>query len=245
MTHQYDSSNNLVGLQYCMVGYSPTWDAFWSVYLTCILIALSATGYGYMISALAPTVEAANALAPPLMVPLLLFGGFFLQSDSVPDYFIWLKYLSWFYYGAENLYVTQWKDSGACMSQVASRPDINPDSENIFRQIQIPSFDAICKEVDEALKQEDFTYENCTAITWEGEGQSTCNCLQATACYDPESDVPANTIYLYATGDDILRPFSYTSEHYWRNVGCLIALAVGFRFIGYLVLAFKFRKANR
>ena len=62
---------------------------------------------------------------------------------------------------------------------------------------------------------------------------------------DPESDVPANTIYLYATGDDILRPFSYTSEHYWRNVGCLIALAVGFRFIGYLVLAFKFRKANR
>jgi len=135
MTHQYDSSNNLVGLQYCMVGYSPTWDAFWSVYLTCILIALSATGYGYMISALAPTVEAANALAPPLMVPLLLFGGFFLQSDSVPDYFIWLKYLSWFYYGAENLYVTQWKDSGACMSQVAARPDINPD--NIFRQIQV------------------------------------------------------------------------------------------------------------
>ena len=62
---------------------------------------------------------------------------------------------------------------------------------------------------------------------------------------DPDSDVPANTIYLYATGDDILRPFSYTSEHYWRNVGCLIALAVGFRFIGYLVLAFKFRKANR
>ena len=62
---------------------------------------------------------------------------------------------------------------------------------------------------------------------------------------DPESDEPANTIYLYATGDDILRPFSYTSEHYWRNVGCLIALAVGFRFIGYLVLAFKFRKANR
>ena len=42
-----------------------------SIYFTCILIALSATGYGYMISALAPTVEAANALAPPLMVPLL------------------------------------------------------------------------------------------------------------------------------------------------------------------------------
>ena len=60
-----------------------------------------------------------------------------------------------------------------------------------------------------------------------------------------DSDIPDKTIYLYATGDDILRPFSYTSEHYWRNVGCLVALAVGFRFIGYLVLSFKFRKANR
>ena len=97
-----------------MVGMAPGWDAYFSVYFTCILIALSATGYGYMISALAPTVEAANALAPPLMVPLLLFGGFFLQSDSVPPYFIWLKYISWFYYGAENLYVTQWRDAGAC-----------------------------------------------------------------------------------------------------------------------------------
>ena len=99
-----------------MVGMAPGWDAYFSVYFTCILIALSATGYGYMISALAPTVEAANALAPPLMVPLLLFGGFFLQTNSVPPYFIWLKYMSWFYYGAENLYVTQWRDAGACFA---------------------------------------------------------------------------------------------------------------------------------
>ena len=63
-----------------MVGFVPTWEAFWSIYLTCILIALSATGYGYMISALAPSVEAANALAPPLMVPLLEW--FRLPYDS-------------------------------------------------------------------------------------------------------------------------------------------------------------------
>ena len=67
-----------------------------------------------MISAIAPTIEAANAIAPPLMVPLLLFGGFFLQSDSVPPWFIWLKYISWFYYGAENLYVAQWREGGYC-----------------------------------------------------------------------------------------------------------------------------------
>ena len=68
-----------------------------------------------MISALSPSVETANAIAPPLLVPLLLFGGFFLQSDTIPVYFIWIKYISWFHYGAENLYSIQWGNGGACI----------------------------------------------------------------------------------------------------------------------------------
>lgn len=81
-----------------------------------MLIGGAATGCGYLISALAPTIEAANAMAPTFIGPLILFGGFFLQIDSIPVYFLWLKHLSWFYYGAENLYVTQWKDAGTCYS---------------------------------------------------------------------------------------------------------------------------------
>ena len=134
----------IVGIQYCMVGMAPGWDAYFSVYFTCILIALSATGYGYMISALAPTVEAANALAPPLMVPLLLFGGFFLQSDSVPPYFIWLKYISWFYYGAENLYVTQWRDTGACYGLSSPKPEDIPATARLFLSLMpnVSQFDS-------------------------------------------------------------------------------------------------------
>jgi len=51
--------------------------------------------------------------------------------------------------------------------------------------------------------------------------------------------------YVYQTGDVILAPFGYKVEYYARNIGCLVALAVGYRLIGYFVLAFKFRKANR
>ncbi len=29
---------------------------------------------------------------------------------SVPIYFVWLKYLSWFYYGNEALIINQWQD---------------------------------------------------------------------------------------------------------------------------------------
>jgi len=194
-----------VGIQYCMVGLFASWEAFFGIYLNCILIALSATGYGYMISALAPTIEAANALAPPLMVPLLLFGGFFLQSDSVPVYFIWLKYLSWFYYGAENLYVAQWWEAGACYS-IPSLDDPPPNNEN---EVHLTG-----------------TIRECGNYT-------DCGCLKG-----------GDKLY-FVDGPKVIEPFSYKEEHYWRNVGCLCALAFGFRLLGYLVLVYKFRKANR
>lgn len=31
-------------------------------------------------------------------------------NRSTPDYLIWLKYISWFYYGNEMLVVNQWED---------------------------------------------------------------------------------------------------------------------------------------
>ena len=187
-----------------MVGLYPSFNAFWSIYLTCILIAMSATGYGYMISALAPTIEAANALAPPLMVPLLLFGGFFLQTDSVPTYFLWLKYISWFYYGAENLYVSQWKDGGACYKTVKGIPDLVV---------------AIGNETSQCVPRDMFD----------------CSCLVAES----------GNQYNYVSGESILDTFSYKVSNYWRNVACLCALAVGYRLVGYFVLVYKFRNANR
>lgn len=195
-----------IGIQYCMIGLFPSGVAFGSMYFTCILIAASATGYGYMISAIAPSVEAANAMAPPLMVPLLLFGGFFLQSDSVRPYFIWLKYLSWFYYGAENLYVTQWHEGGACVSGVDGVPELRTDGVPVVEE------------------------GSCIPVNL-----TDCSCLSAESEFS----------YHFVPGDFILDTFGYKVEHYWRNVGCLIALAVGFRMIAYFVLSFKFRKANR
>ena len=68
-----------------------------------------------------------------ISVPLLLFGGFFLQSESVPPYFIWLKYISWFYYGAENLYVTQWEEAGACFA--LTPPKDMPESARLLMSL--------------------------------------------------------------------------------------------------------------
>ena len=40
--------------------------------------------------------------------PLMLFGGLFIKNSRIPVYFFWLKYLSWFYYAAENMMIGQW-----------------------------------------------------------------------------------------------------------------------------------------
>jgi len=52
----------------------------------------------------------ALSIGPPIIIPFLLFGGFFLNSGSVPWYFKWLSYLSWFKYGNEALLINQWQD---------------------------------------------------------------------------------------------------------------------------------------
>lgn len=54
----------------------------------------------------------ALTIGPPLIIPFLLFGGYFLNSGSVPEYFKWLSYLSWFRYGNEALLINQWADVG-------------------------------------------------------------------------------------------------------------------------------------
>ncbi|RMX58452.1 hypothetical protein pdam_00022053 [Pocillopora damicornis] len=91
-----------------------------------LLTGISYWMIGYIISTIAPTITAATSLGPPLMLPLLIFGGFFLKSTSVPVYFVWLKYISWFMYGFEALIINQWKDYGSisCGTNATATPPV-------------------------------------------------------------------------------------------------------------------------
>ena len=64
---------------------------------------------GYFVSCLASSPKISSALSAPLIIPLMLFGGFFLNNGSVPIYFQWLRYISWLMYGNGALTVTQWQ----------------------------------------------------------------------------------------------------------------------------------------
>ncbi|ESP04310.1 hypothetical protein LOTGIDRAFT_237415 [Lottia gigantea] len=97
---------------YWMVGLYSSAEAFLICTGYLILVALTAMSFGYLISTLTKSVNVALAIAPPILIPFMLFGGFFLNNSSVPDYFIWLEYISWFKYANEMISVNQWKRVG-------------------------------------------------------------------------------------------------------------------------------------
>ncbi|KAL8603575.1 hypothetical protein ACOMHN_022527 [Nucella lapillus] len=98
-----------MAIDYWMIGLNDTWQAFLIATGIIIIVSNVAVSFGLMISCLAGNVNIALAIAPPILIPFMMFGGFFLNNDSVPIYFVWLKYLSWFKYANEYLMVNQWE----------------------------------------------------------------------------------------------------------------------------------------
>ncbi|XP_043206679.1 protein white-like [Amphibalanus amphitrite] len=63
-----------------------------------------------MTSCSSSSVNVALAITAPAIIPFMLFGGFFLNSGSVPVWLEWLQYLSWFNYANEALCINQWQN---------------------------------------------------------------------------------------------------------------------------------------
>uniref|UniRef100_A0A8D9A8A2 Protein white n=1 Tax=Cacopsylla melanoneura TaxID=428564 RepID=A0A8D9A8A2_9HEMI len=103
-------------VMYYMVHLNPLLSRFLTATLIITLVSTVATSFGYLISCISSSVSVALSIGPPVIIPFLLFGGFFLNAGSVPAYFKWLSYLSWFKYGNEALLINQWSgiDDIAC-----------------------------------------------------------------------------------------------------------------------------------
>ncbi|KAK3728091.1 hypothetical protein RRG08_022142 [Elysia crispata] len=50
--------------------------------------------------------------ATPILIPLMLFSGLFLNADDIPGYLKWLEYLSWYRHAIQLMMVNQWDDLG-------------------------------------------------------------------------------------------------------------------------------------
>jgi len=126
-----------VAIPYYAIGLNPDVGAFFTAAGIVILVANVATSFGYFVSCLASNPQIALAMSAPMIIPMLLFGGFFLKNGSVPVYFDWLRYVSWFMYGNEALSINQWAGvsfndtlcpAGVCTQQtILNQFDFNAD----------------------------------------------------------------------------------------------------------------------
>jgi ABC-type multidrug transport system permease subunit len=83
-------------------------ETFFAFMGVVIVASNAAIGVGYCLSALVPSVGVALALGPPVIMPFMIFGGLFVNTDSVPLYFKWLENLSFVKYGYQAAAVSVW-----------------------------------------------------------------------------------------------------------------------------------------
>ncbi len=62
-----------------------------------------AGSFALIVSVMVPDRQLAVAMTPVLVVPFMLFAGFFVSSDNIPAFLIEFQYMSFFKYGYQAL----------------------------------------------------------------------------------------------------------------------------------------------
>jgi len=113
---------------YWIVGLDPVFYK-WLIFTAILIIAANiGQSIGLLAGALFTNPAVANGVLPMMIIPFVLFGGLFLNQNSTPKYFIWIQYISFFYYSMESLTVNEFKgltfsctaeqrNSSACLYQ--------------------------------------------------------------------------------------------------------------------------------
>ncbi len=83
---------------------------FFEVFLVMLLLAQTAIGIGLLISSFAPNVTTATTIAPIFTMPMILFGGTFANTASMPKWLSWLQWVSPIRYANEALAHSQYDD---------------------------------------------------------------------------------------------------------------------------------------
>ncbi len=96
-------------ITYWMVGLKDDFGAYVIFTVVIVLITNIAQSLGFLVS-VALDLQKAITLFPVTAIPALLVGGLFLSVDSIPDYFIWLQYISFFFYAFMSLAINEFQD---------------------------------------------------------------------------------------------------------------------------------------
>jgi ABC-type multidrug transport system permease subunit len=109
-------------IMWWMSGLNPSGQVFFEAFLLFQLHIQCCMSFGYFVSTLSGNIELVSSISSSIVIPLTLFSGFFLNTFTVPKYFIWIKYISWYFYMYDCMMIVQWRDYGSipCSENVAN-----------------------------------------------------------------------------------------------------------------------------
>lgn len=95
---------------YYGIGLTDSASQFFYFYLVCLLIAMASSSVGYFVSSIFSVSEDAVNIAPVIVMPMVLFGGYFSNSSNYPVWISWLQWLSPVRYGHEALCLNEFEN---------------------------------------------------------------------------------------------------------------------------------------
>ncbi|KAG0051576.1 hypothetical protein BGZ83_003549 [Gryganskiella cystojenkinii] len=94
-------------ISYFMIGLSPVIETFFKFLLILVLFNVATALFCLVIAAGVRTTGVASLASSIVMLFMMLFGGFMINSGNIPAALTWIQYLSMFKYGFEALAVNE------------------------------------------------------------------------------------------------------------------------------------------
>jgi ABC-type multidrug transport system ATPase subunit len=93
----------LGSIVYFAVGLKNTFVNYLIFVIVISFCTLCGNGFGVLIGTMFSRIEIGLAVSPTILVPILLFSGLFQNTNTVPSYFSWIKYISPVQYSFNSL----------------------------------------------------------------------------------------------------------------------------------------------
>ncbi|EEF46051.1 ATP-binding cassette transporter, putative [Ricinus communis] len=100
---------------YWLVGLNPSVSAFMHFLLLIWMILYTANSVVVCFSALVPNFIVGNSVISGVMGSFFLFSGYFISKHGIPNYWIFMHYISLFKYPFEGFLINEFSKSGKCL----------------------------------------------------------------------------------------------------------------------------------
>lgn len=94
-------------ITYFSWGLAPGATAFFNHYAIALCISYCGNAFGLMAAAMFPSTEIAMTMTPLFLMPMLLVGGLFANTERLEPYWVWLNYISFPRYAYKAFFVNE------------------------------------------------------------------------------------------------------------------------------------------